>query len=400
MISRIAVRRFPTALVAVALLAAACSQSDQPSSSSSTTSPEAAVCQADGSSDAYRTDLMATGNRVIKGRGSLLSTEPVVVALPGVAEWVVPYAVNESGVTWFVSLRSGDSLLVDPSGEIDSSDVQLNGAPPEIRLDSAGSQVVSAYGEQSLFENKLADSRVVTDGDIAVALVDLSDQYDHAILGDRFEAKAFEVFNRCTGERTKTTVESQDVIEGISAMLADIDGDGALDVLVTISNAEDGSRLAAYKLDGTLIAESEPIGQGGRWRNQLAVAPVGPNGEVEIVDVRKPHATGEVEYLRLLEGSLVVVADEPGFTNHVIRTQNLDRGIIADADGDGQLDVIVLTRSLTEIAVITRVEGGVETRMLTTLDAEVSSNISAAELPTGTVSFAVGTEDGQIRVWN
>ncbi|MFV1990334.1 MAG: hypothetical protein ACC652_06300, partial [Acidimicrobiales bacterium] len=313
--------------------------------------------------------------------------------------WVVPYRVEDNDVTWFVTLESGASVLVSPSGEVSATESRLNGEPPEIRVGESVPQVVSAYDDLSLFPDALPDSRVVFDGDLAVALVDPTDQYDHAILGDRFEAKAFEVLNRCTGERTRTTVASEDVIEGISPMLADVDGDGVRDVLVTISNDAVGARLSAYRIDGSLLAESEAIGSGGRWRNQLAVAPVGPDEQVEIVDVWQPHANGILEFLRYSNGSLVRVAETAGFTNHVTRTQNVDKGIVADADGDGRLDVVVLTLGLTEVGVLTRAGDEVETIALLPLDAIATTNIAATELASGSIAFAIGTEDGRLRVW-
>jgi len=398
--------------MSLGLLAAACSSGDGSSSDTSlqTSTPTSttnlagtspgAVCEASAEESAFRTDLVATGNRIVPGRGSLTSTEPTDVVLGDTPTWVVPYSVAGDDVTWFVTLQSGESVLVSPSGEVSANSASLGGEPPEIRLGESAPEVVSAYDNLALFPDALPDSRVVFDGDLAVALVDPTDQYDHAILGDPFEAKAFEVLNRCTGERTRTTVASEDVIEGISPLLADIDGDGVRDVLVTISNDSVGARLSAYRIDGSLLAESEAIGQGGRWRNQLAVAPVGPDGQTEIVDVWQPHANGILEFLRFDDGSLVRVAETAGFTNHVTRTQNVDKGIVADADGDSRLDVVVLTLGLTELGVLTRVEDTVETTALLPLDAVATTNIAATELASGGITFAVGTEDGRLRIWS
>jgi hypothetical protein len=392
--------------LSLGVFAAACSSSDDADSPSPTTTssasatstpPAAANCEA---LARYRTDISPTGNRVASGTGSLTSAEPRDVELPGTAQWVVPFAIDGSEVTWFVSLEGGDSVLVSPAGEVSESDVRLNGEPPEVRNGEAGPEVVSAYDDMALFPDAIPTSRVVFDGEFAVGLVAATDQYDHAILGDPFEAKAFEVLNRCTGERTRTTVASEDVIEGISAMLADIDGDGSKEVLVTISNDNVGSRMSAFTFEGDLVAESVPIGQGGRWQTQLAVAPIGPNGESEVVDIWKPHANGVAEFLQLEGNTLVRVADLAGFTNHVIRTQNLDKGLVADADTDGRLDVVVLTLENTEIAVLSRVEDQVETVALVALGSLATSNIAAAEQETGAISFAVGTEAGILRIWD
>ncbi len=396
----------PLALaLSLGVFAAACSSSDEADPPPTTTATASATSAppTGGNCEAlaqYRTDISPTGNRVASGTGSLTTAVPRDIELPGTAQWIVPFAIDGSEVTWFVSLEGGDSVLVSPAGEVSASEVRLNGEPPEVRIGEAGPEVVSAYLDMALFPDAVPTTRVVFDGELAVGLVDATDQYDHAILGDPFEAKAFEVLNRCTGERTRTTVASEDVIEGISALLADINGDGTNEVLVTISNDDVGSRMSAFTFDGTLVAESVPIGQGGRWQTQLAVAPTGPNGESEVVDIWKPHANGVAEFLQLKGNTLVRVADLAGFTNHVIRTQNLDKGLVADADADGRLDVVVLTLENTEVAVLSRLEDQVETVALVALGSPATTNISVAEQQTGAISFAVGTDAGILRIWD
>ena len=56
--------------------------------------------------------------------------------------------------------------------------------------------------------------------------------------------------------------------------------------------------------DGHLVAEGPTIGQGYRGRHQIAVAPFGPNGELELVDVLTPHLGGIVEFYQLEEKKL------------------------------------------------------------------------------------------------
>ncbi|MFV1989866.1 MAG: hypothetical protein ACC652_03900 [Acidimicrobiales bacterium] len=126
------------------------------------------------------------------GTGSISSAQPRDIELPDTAQWVVPYAIDGSQVTWFVSLVSGVSVLVAPDGQVTPSNVRLNGEQPEVRDGDAGPEVVSTYADMALFPDAIPTSRVVFDGEIAVGLVDATDQHDHAILGDPFEAKAYQ----------------------------------------------------------------------------------------------------------------------------------------------------------------------------------------------------------------
>ena len=86
------------------------------------------------------------------------------------------------------------------------------------------------------------------------------------------------------------------------------------------------------------------IGRGNRWRHQIAVAPFGPNGERELVDVLTPHIGGVVEFYRMVGDRIEIVATVPGFTSHVIGSRNLDLALAADADG-----TLMFFRSLNDL---------------------------------------------------
>ena len=102
-------------------------------------------------------------------------------------------------------------------------------------------------------------------------------------------------------------------------------------------------------VDGSLLVESEPIGRGNRWRNQLGVAPTGPDGELEIIDVRTPHIGGIVTFLQLDDDRLVVAADTAPYTSHVVGSRNLDMGVLADVTGDGRVEVVILSQDRSRL---------------------------------------------------
>lgn len=366
------------------------------------------TADADEPGQEFRTDLTSGGNRFVEGRGSVLG-EPVYVELPARAQWVLPWPdVDQPG--WLVTLVDGSSVLVDESGVEVRTGPQpptevpgIGEAAPPIVISSdpaASPEVRSAYADHERFDDPLPDTRVVRDGQLTAALVGPTDRYPHDVLGDALEASAVEVIDEETGIRTRIEIAEPAVIEGISPLLGDVDQDGSTDVLVTISDAAVGARLAAYRSDGTFIAASDPIGQGRRWRNQLAVGPVGPDGAVEIVDVRTPHIGGTVEFFRPDGDRLVrVAASDSRFTSHSLGSRNLDLAIMADGNGDGRPDIIVPTSDRRAMAVITRTDdsegagdaagiGGVEVTEVA-LDGSIDTNFAARPVD-GQLDFAVG----------
>ena len=173
--------------------------------------------------------------------------------------------------------------------------------------------------------------------------------------------------------------------------------DGIHDILVTLANGDDGARLALFRLDGTRLAESDPIGRGNRWRNQLAIAPTGPDGEIEVIDVRTPHIGGTVQYFRVVDERLERVASTSSdYTTHTIGSRNLDLGIVADADLDGHLDVLVLSQDRERLVGFERIDGGVSIIVDRSLDGRAVTNLAPAADGS---ALAIGTSDGRLIVF-
>jgi len=95
-------------------------------------------------------------------------------------------------------------------------------------------------------------------GRIAEAwLIAPTGRYDHGVLGDAVEAGGLMVRLRDGGERRLLLPENQ-VFEDLQPRLADLDGDGAEEILVVRSSLDAGAVLAVYGLAGDelkLIAE-------------------------------------------------------------------------------------------------------------------------------------------------
>ncbi len=129
------------------------------------------------------------------------------------------------------------------------------------------------------------------------------------------------------------------------------------------------------------------------------MAPFGPDGEIELVVMLTPHIGGVVEFYRLREGKLDIVARLPEPTFHVNGSRNLDMALASDLDGDGRTELLVLSRGLTTLIGIHRTESGAEEAWSVEIDGRVSTNIAAVETASGGMAIGVGHSNGALRIW-
>ncbi len=418
-------RRSVVIAVSVGVLLAACSSDDSDTEVTPTTeAPTTPETDADGArpdadpdtdSDADddapdplrtlgRVDLQPTGNRVIEGPGDLFGGEVVEVSFEAEPRWILPAGLRDDpAVAWLVADENGATHVVTHTGEVTTLDLTIDpdlGPPIRVRGDTSSSPDPRLIS----FEQPLSDTRVVSDefDRILAALIVPTDRYAHGVLGDDIEAGGFGIVGglaAINATRVAILLDEPDVIEGISPMLADVDDDQIVEVIVTVANANTGARIVAYEIDGTVVAETEPIGRGNRWRNQLAVAPTGPDGEVELIDVRTPHIGGTLQFFQRSGERFELVAAIDGYSTHEIGSRNLDLGIVTDADGDGRLDVVLPTHDRRELHAVARTADGAEVVGSLPLDAPLSTNVAAqhpGDDPDAGVIYAVGTSDGTV----
>jgi hypothetical protein len=194
-------------------------------------------------------------------------------------------------------------------------------------------------------------------------------------------------------------LSEQDVVEGLSPIWADLDGDGEREIVVTLSNAAEGARIAVFSEEGKEIASGPAVGQGFRWRHQLAVAAFGPEGQLELVDVLTPHIGGVVEFYRLENAELRVMARVPGHTSHILGSRNLDMAAAGDWDSDGRVELLVPTQNRAELSGIRRTPEGAEVVWSLPVGGRINTNIGVVTDSDGGLSIAVGREDRVLRIW-
>ena len=109
------------------------------------------------------------------------------------------------------------------------------------------------------------------------------------------------------------------VFEDLAPRLVDVGGDGSLEVVVVESDAARGAQLAVYGLDrGALLktAATPEIGARFRWLAPAAIADLDGDGAVDIAYVDRPHRDGILRVWTFAPGGLTEVAAARGFSNH------------------------------------------------------------------------------------
>ncbi len=219
------------------------------------------------------------------------------------------------------------------------------------------------------------------------------------MLGDGEEAKAATLVDETGETLEQISIFSDQVIEGIAPIWADINNDGLREIILTLSDRRSGAQIVVYSEEGELIGQGEPIGTGYRWRHQIAVAPFGPNQEIELVDVLTPHIGGTVEFFQLQGESLVKVAEVPGYTSHMINSRNLDMAVAGDVNADGQVELLIPSQQLSHLGIIQRTPDGASVIAELSLNGTLASNLAAVSLLDGTMAVAAGLDTSVLRVW-
>lgn len=395
--------------------------------------PATATPQPDFAQFGY-THILPDGNRLIAGNGAINPAAWLDIPLDGTPVWLVAVPDGAANL-WAAVLADGrvQAFRVEAAGwqaipiapeqrhpsappllAFDGNQLQMLTAPSEpaaplthpiivqgklIFIDAAGNLQV---GNALLPVNALPDARLVQDENGRVLVLSHpSGEYAHGVLGDALEATQITVVETVPKPHIASVIDMPPgkVIEGLAPIWADINGDGEREIIVTLSDAASGAQLVVFAENGEQIALSEPIGQGYRWRHQIAVAAFGPQHESELATVLTPHLGGVVEFFRISGDQLVRVAQLPGYTSHVINTRNLDMALAGDFDGNGQPELLLPTQARTALGAIQRDENGASLLWSLPLPGVLSTNLAATTSAEGQTWLGAGLENGQLRIW-
>ena len=381
------------------------------------------------------------GNRYVEGKSNFPDAQFIEVELAGTPRWLVA-APSGTGSVWVAVLQDGrtQAFRVE-DGQVVEIDVAPQtlpiGAPPLLAvagdevflvappseeasplthpvplgnqgrlafIETGGDLVVWQDGAETgrLAVNALPDARLLVDGDERVLLLTKpSDRYPHGIVGDTLEATGITLVETRPSLKAVLTIAipGQGVVEGIAPIWADLNGDGQREIMVTVSDATQGAQVVVYSESGERLGTGPAVGLGNRWRHQLAVAPFGPNGEIELAEVLTPHIGGIAGFYRLGAESLDLLVQQGGVTSHVIGSRNLDMGLAGDLDGDGQPELVVFNLRFTELIALRRTGDGIEMAWQTELGGKAATNLAVAVDSDGGLAVGVGREDGVLRLW-
>ena len=380
------------------------------------------------------------GNRLVNGSFDPRTHNVVDIQLSERPSWLVG-APFENGVLWVVIHESGlaeafktfgnsweainivprmlppgmppllrvrndkPELIVPPIDASSKTHAALVGSSKTLAyINQQGDLAVESSGSPvSLPVDALLDARIVSDTQNRVAILSgPTDIYQHGVLGDRIEASSITLVSTYPTPKILKVIliPKPWVIEGIAPIWADLNGDGKRELIVTLSSQTDGGKIAVFSETGTLIAEGPGIGRGFRWRNQMAIAPYGPDGELELSAVLTPHIGGTVEFYRWKENRLEIVASIPGFTSHVIRSRNLDLNVSGDFLGTGQTTLLIPNNQRNTLSAIHRDREGTKIAFSLDIGSQLATNPAATRLADGTVSVGIGRQDAILRIWS
>jgi hypothetical protein len=372
------------------------------------------------------TALRASGNRVLDGSGQIGST-PVTLSTDGTPAWLLAFeageashwlVVTDDGTATSYRIEGDDSERIVTHGTVSTpplgyradDEVGVVEAPTEsetvpvvhddgLLYVATSGDVVHWRGEdrERLSIDAPADARLVAiDSDRYACYGRRADWYDHGALGDSIEGSSLVVVDAAADRvATEVKLDAPTVFEGLSPLVADLNGDGDDEIVTTVADSEHGAQIRVYGTDGRELATGPVWGPG--WRHQLCIAPFAPDDGPELAVVRKPHVDRTVEFYRLDGGELTVTATLTGFSTHTYGSRNVDQALAGDLDGDGRTELLLPTTERTALAIVRRTAGGAETIQSLPLGGRLTTNVTGVAHDGG-VTLGAGTVDG-VRLW-
>lgn len=315
----------------------------------------------------------------------------------GIWSWTIEL---ENGMTERVQVRENQGTL-DVIEHQQSYPVQV----PQLNISNDdGDMVITRGGEEHrLSINMIPGAQWVfrESGKRLLVLTDPTEQYKHGILGDAIEASSVTEINLAGQPQIvgKFKVDPSYVIEGLAPLWTDWNGDGAYEIILTLSNAEVGAKIVVFDEKGVELAAGKAVGQGGRWRHSLTAAAFGPHGEMELAEVLTPHINGVAGFYQWDErsGVLRMVAQKSGYSTHEIGSTQLDAYSLLNLNHDEQVELIVPTQDRAALAILTHQEEGVVQETELPLGGRISSNIVTVKTDHGYL-LTVGRKDNVVRI--
>nr|WP_319949199.1 VCBS repeat-containing protein [uncultured Shimia sp.] len=179
---------------------------------------------------------------------------------------------------------------------------------------------------------------------MSATYADPTTRYDHGILGDAIEFESL-VLKLGDGRTVRIRLPDTRVFEDVAPRLADVDGDGAPEVIAIETDLSKGARLSVYGAQG-LIAATPFIGRTHRWLAPIGAADLDGDGQIELAYIDRPHLARTLRVWRFQSGALVHLWDQQGLTNHKIGQDYISGGLRAC---EAKIEMITVNRDWSRI---------------------------------------------------
>ncbi len=247
----------------------------------------------------------------------------------------------------------------------------------------------------------LPDGLVAThvgDRDIASAwYAGPTGRYRHGVIGDEIEATTL-VARTALGNRRSLTLPESEVFEDRYPRLADLDGDGKIEVIAIKSSAVLGASVTIYGLSEDALTERATtgfIGQANRWLNIAGIADFDGVPGREIAFVRTPHIGGTLYLYRYVKGALALLDTLDGFSNHEIGSRELRLSAVADINEDGRMELALPSNDRRALKIVGFGKEGLRILVSANLPARINKAI-AVKGSGRNARIIVGLESGGV----
>lgn len=194
-------------------------------------------------------------------------------------------------------------------------------------------------------------------------------RYGHDVLGGGGEWERLVIGYRGGGTCGQGTINrayrlpESLVFEDIAPRLADLDGDGANEIVMVESSLTRGARLVVWGNNGAghvrRLAATPHIGTRNRWLAPFPPADLDGDGRMELAYIDRPHLAKTLRIWRYEGDRLTEIASAPGLSNHRIGWDYIAGGVrdcgqgaeIVTASGDWAR---LIAARLDESRIVTR----------------------------------------------
>lgn len=380
------------------------------------------------------------GNHFVAGSTSLDWGSPIELLLPFQPTWLLGVEIN-AGTGWLAVADSGEFQFFEvidrdvqfikheldrlPAGTqptiytdgfrlhlLQSTDPEASAPSPPVYLPSSGRVayidekgdlvIHDAQKGERLAVEAIPDARLLVDEyDRILMLGRRTTRYAHGVLGDSIEAGSILLLqtNPSLKILTEIMLEEYEVIEGVSPIWVDLNGDEVREILVTVSDQDLGAYLAIFSETGEMLARSDAIGRSYRWRHQVSAVDYLGEGTHEITAVLTPHIGGVLQFFAWEGDRLNVTAEIPGVSTHKIGSGNLDMALTGDFDGDRLMEVLVPDLNYEVLGAFQRVGDAIQMDWQIPLGNTLTTNLAGVAFMDGGLGFGIGLENGAVQIW-